>query len=235
MSIISMLNFQQKEIFMQKYFGILRECPLFDNIKDENLIEMLSCLKTQVKGYRKKETIIAEGSPAKHIGIVLSGMAQLERTDYYGNRSIVTAILPSELFGESFACAEAENMPVSVTASEDTEIMLIDCQKVIHSCSNACAFHNRLIFNLLRIVATKNILLNQKAEIISKRTTREKLMAYLFMQAKRHNSDSFTIPYDRQTLADYLEVDRSGLSAEISKLRAEGVLESKRHYFRLLR
>lgn len=220
---------------MQKYFGILRRCLLFDDIADENLVAMLGCLGASVRSYRKRETIIAEGDCAKYIGIVLSGTAQLERTDYCGNRSIVTIIEPSELFGESFACAEVENMPVSVTASEDAEIILIDCKKVVHSCSNACEFHNRVIFNLLKIVATKNILLNQKAEITAKRTTREKLMAYLFMQAKKNGSKSFTIPYDRQTLADYLEVDRSGLSAEISKLRNEGVIESRRSWFRLLR
>ena len=100
--------------------------------------------------------------------------------------------------------------------------------------SNSCDFHNKLIFNLLKVVAAKNLLFNQKMEITSRRTTREKLLAYLNAQAKQHGSNSFTIPYDRQELADYLEVDRSGLSAEISKLRREGVLESQRSQFTLL-
>ncbi|HAS78430.1 MAG TPA: Crp/Fnr family transcriptional regulator, partial [Ruminococcus sp.] len=95
-------------------------------------------------------------------------------------------------------------------------------------------FHSRIIFNLMKSIAAKNLLLNQKIEIISKRTTREKLMTYLMMQAKQHNSSSFYIPYDRQTLADFLEVDRSGLSAEISKLRKENIIESKRNFFRLI-
>lgn len=92
-----------------------------------------------------------------------------------------------------------------------------------------------MIFNLMKSMAAKNLLLNQKIEIISKRTTREKLMTYLMIQAKRHGSSSFTIPYDRQELADFLEVDRSGLSAEISKLRKENVIECKRNFFRLLK
>lgn len=219
---------------MKKYFEILRKCPLFNDIKDENLTAMLGCLGAKVKSYRKKEIIIAEGEVVNYIGIVLSGMVQLERTDYYGTRSIVTSICPSELFGEAFACAGIENIPFDVIASEEAEIMLIDCKKIIHLCSNACEFHNQLIFNLLRIVATKNMILNQKAEITAKRTTREKLMTYLLTQAKKNGSSSFTIPYDRQALADYLEVDRSGLSNEISKLREEGVIESKRSWFKLL-
>ena len=102
------------------------------------------------------------------------------------------------------------------------------------TCSSACAFHSRIIFNLLRLVANKNLIFDQKIQITSKRTTWEKLMAFLLNQAKIQGSSSFTIPYDRQELADYLEVDRSGLSAEISKLRKEKIIESEKNRFTLL-
>ena len=92
-----------------------------------------------------------------------------------------------------------------------------------------------MISNILKIVATKNIFLNQKTEILSRRSTREKLMAFLMQQAKRHNSNHFTIPYDRQALADFLAVDRSGLSAEISKLRDEGIIKSRKSEFIILK
>lgn len=229
-----MLNFQQKGEKMKNFFDILQKCPLFSGIKAENLASMLSCLDAKIIKFKKREHIISEGEPAKYIGIILSGTAQIERTDYYGNRSIVTNIEASELFGESFACSEVENIPFDVIAAEDTEVMLIDCKKITHSCTNACEFHNKMIFNLLKVVATKNILLNQKAEITSKRSTREKLMTYLMIQAKRNNSSSFTIPFNRQELADFLEVDRSGLSAEISKLREEGIIESEKSRFKIL-
>ena len=219
---------------MKKYFEVLRKCPLFENIEDDNLSTMLGCLNAKVKDYAKNELIFAEASPARYIGILLSGRAQIERTDYYGNRSILTHIDPSELFGESFACADASKIPIDVVATEDCEVILIDCSRFIDTCSNACSFHQQMIYNLLKIVATKNILLNQKAEITAKRTTREKLMAYLSMLAKKNSSNSFSIPFDRQQLADFLEVDRSGLSAEISKLRSEGVLECKKNMFKLL-
>lgn len=219
---------------MRKYFEILRKCTLFDNISEENLFQMLNCLNPKLQSFEKNKIIIEEGTSAKYVGIVLSGTAQIIRLDYYGNRNIVTNIEPSNLFGESFAYADIQEIPVSVIACEDTEVMLIDCRKITKTCSNSCKSHNQMIFNLLKVMAMKNIFFNQKAEITSKRTTREKLLTYLMQQAKKHNSNSFTIPFDRQELADYLEVDRSGLSAEISKLRSGGIIECHRSKFKLI-
>lgn len=219
---------------MKKYLEILKNCKLFENIEGENLPAMMDCLGAEVRSYKKNQNIFTEGEAASHMGMMLSGTAQIVRVDFYGNRSIVTNIEPSEIFGESFACAETKYIPVSVVAEKDCEVMLIDCKKILQPCCNACEFHSRIIFNLMKSIAAKNLLLNQKIEVISKRTTREKLMTYLLMQAKQHGSSSFAIPYDRQELADFLEVDRSGLSAEISKLRKENVIECKRSFFRLL-
>jgi CRP-like cAMP-binding protein len=154
--------------------------------------------------------------------------------DYYGNRSILSEVAPSEIFGEAFACAESRNLPISVIATDPCEVMLIECSHILHTCQNNCGFHQALIFNLMKDLATKNILFHQRIEITAKRSTREKLLAYLVLQAKNTGYDSFEIPFDRQELADYLEVDRSGLSAEISKLRKEGILESQKNRFTLL-
>ncbi len=221
-------------IFLKKYLKILKKCALFQGIDDDNLISMLICLGAKLEYFDKKYTIIAEGNPAKYIGIVLSGSAQIEQIDYYGNRSILTSISPSEVFGEAFACAGMKTVPVSVIANEACEIMLINCERILYTCENSCGFHRQLIFNLMRDLATKTLLFHQRIEVTSKRTTREKLMAYLMNEAKKNRSRSFYIPFDRQELADYLEVDRSGLSAEISKLRNEGIIESRKNFFKLL-
>lgn len=218
---------------MKKYFDALRKCPLFCGITDENLMAMLKCLDAKTAAFHKKETILAEGEPARYIGIVLSGEAQVIRVDYFGNRSIVADIQPSEIFGESFACADVGAVPVDVIAKEETEIMLMDCQRIIRSCSNSCEFHIQIIYNLMRIVAAKNLLFHQKIEVTSKRSTREKLMAYLLLQAKKNESSSFEIPFSRQELADYLEVERTGLSAEISKLCRQGVIAADKRRFRI--
>ena len=219
---------------MKKYFEILRQCPLFDRVEDDHLLAMLGCLGAKVAVFDKKYTILAEGNPAKYIGILLSGSAQVVQLDYYGNRSILSDVGPAEMFGEAFACAEVRVMPVTVIANDPCEVMLIDCSRILHTCANNCLFHQQLIFNLMKSLAIKNIRFHQKLEIVAKRSTREKLMAYLLLCAKKADSDRFEIPFDRQELADYLEVDRSGLSAEISKLRREGVLKSHRKQFELL-
>ncbi|MBQ2727089.1 MAG: Crp/Fnr family transcriptional regulator [Clostridia bacterium] len=219
---------------MKKYQKILQECPLFDGIEEDDLFRMLVCLGARVESFDKKYTVIAEGNPARYIGIVLAGSVQIIRIDYYGNRSILTEAGTAEVFGEAFACAETPSIPVTVIANEPCEIMLIDCSHILHTCSNHCGFHQQLIFNLMKDLATKTILFHQKIEIISKRTTRDKLLTYLMFQAKKAGGNRFEIPFDRQELADFLEVDRSGLSAEISKLRKEGILESDKNEFILL-
>ena len=219
---------------MKAFYPILKQCTLFDGIAMEDLQGMLSCIGGRTLEIGKGQYVLQEGDPATHIGLVLTGAVQLVRQDYYGNRSIVAHIGPSQLFGETYACAHVAALPVSVVADTDSVVLLMDCRRITTTCSSACAFHNRIIFNLLHLVATKNLVFDQKIQITSQRTTREKLMAYLLHQAKIRGSNRFTIPYDRQGLADYLEVDRSGLSAEISKLRKEGVLESDKHHFVLL-
>lgn len=220
---------------MEEYFDILQRCTLFHGIAEADLATMLDCLGATVKRFCKKAFILSEGEPVRAIGILLTGAAQVERTDYFGNRSIVAGLEPAELFGESFACAGVDTMPVDVVATEDATVLFIECQRVTYPCCHACGFHQRMIYNLMRVVARKNLVFRQKIEITSKRTTREKLMTYLLVQAKKAGSNRFTIPYDRQQLADYLAVDRSGLSAEIGKLRREGVLTSERNQFTLLR
>ena len=219
---------------MTKYIDVLRKCPLFIGIEDEDLIAIMKCLDVKEDTYKKGDTILAEGDPAKYLGIVLTGQVQIDRVDYYGNRSILTSIEPSTIFGESFACAGLDSLPVNVTAVEDTSILLIDARRITQSCSNSCSFHNKMIFNLLNIVARKNLIFHRKIEITSKRSTRAKLMTYLLLEAKKNGSNTFTIPYDRQELADYLEVERSGLSAEIGKLRKEKIVSCCKSTFTLL-
>ena len=194
---------------MKKYQEILQQCPLFDGIRMEDLSAMMGCIGGYIRSVSNGQLVMQEGDPATHVGMVLSGAVHLVREDYYGNRSIVARIGPSELFGETYACAGIQALPVSVVADEDSTVLLMDCRRITVSCSSACAFHSRIIFNLLRLVAEKNLVFDQKIQITSKRSTREKLMAYLMNQAKLQGNNHFAIPYDRQELADYLEVDRS--------------------------
>ena len=219
---------------MKKYLNILKNCSLFSGVADENLIPLLGCLNARVKGFAKKETIFSEGDAAEYIGIVLSGSVQIAVVDFLGNRNIISFAETGELFGESFACADIKSLPISIIANEASEIMMVDCRRILYSCSNACDFHRQIIFNLMKTLAVKNIVFHQKQEVTSKRTTREKIIAYLMQQAKKTGRRCFDIPFDRQELADYLEVDRSGLSAELSKLQKEGILTYRKNHFELI-
>ncbi len=220
---------------MEQFYSVIEKCPLFDGISRSDFNGMLRCLGARVLEMKKGQAVVREGDETNRIGVILSGSVHLIREDYYGVRSVLSHIGPAQIFGESYAFSEAHALPVSVVPGQDGKVLMLDSRRIASCCSNACDFHNRMIYNLLRLVANKSLMLHQKIEITSKRTTRQKLMSYLVYQAKLKNSDSFTIPFDRQALADYLEVDRSGLSAQISQLRKEGILESEKNYFRLLK
>lgn len=219
---------------MREFLPILARCSLFEGIEAENLSALLGCIGGHTISVPAGHTIFREGDPAASVGMVMTGAVRMVREDYYGNRSIVAHIGPAELFGETYACAGIEALPISIIADEDSQVLLMDCRRITTTCCNACSFHSRIIFNLLKLVARKNLVFDQKIQVTSKRTTREKLMTYLLDQAKLQGSNNITIPFDRQELADYLEVDRSGLSAEISKLRKEGILQSEKNQFILL-
>ena len=219
---------------MKNFADVLNKCGLFDGIAEENLDSMLGCIGARAVKYRADEYIYREGDEAKTLGIVLSGAVRIERSDFDGNRTILARFGSPQIFGEAFACAGVKSIPVNAIAASDCEVLLIDSSKITSPCCNACSFHIKAVSNLLRLVSNRNILFHEKIEVTSERTTRGKLMAYLRLQAKKANKRTFTIAFDRRELADYLEVDRSGLSNEISKLRSEGIIENHKNVFTLL-
>ncbi len=222
-----MLEIQQRGEKMQEYLALLGKSPLFYGISPQELEGMLPCLGARKINAAKHQMIFRAGDPAQWVGLVLSGSVHVIQEDYYGNRSLMALIQPPQLFGEAFACAGVSILPVTAEAAQESQILLLDCHRVLTTCDDACAFHQRLVTNLLKVVAEKNLMLTQKLSLLSKRTTREKLMAYLTGEAQRAGSPSFTLSLDRQALADYLGVDRSAMSAELSKLRRDGLLECK--------
>lgn len=219
---------------MTEFFDVLLTCPLFDGLTAGELESLLTCLNGTLRQLEKGSAVFREGDRADRVGVVLTGTVQVVRDDYYGNRSILTILKPGELFGEVFACADTELLPVSVLTLRDSTVLLLDCKRVLNVCSGGCRFHNRLVGNLLQIVAQKNLMLNRKIELLSHKTTREKVMAFLLEQAKQNGSPEFTIPFDRQGLADYLGAERSAMSAVIGKLCREGVIETSGSRFKIL-
>ena len=219
---------------MKKPIVMPKKVPLFEGIAENEMPSLLTCLSAVVRTYEKDEFIFSVGEPASWVGIIRSGDVHVVKEDFLGNRTIIAALSTGEIFGEAFACARTKNLPVSAVATTECEIILIDFQKIISTCSSSCGFHSRMIENMLGIVASKNVVLNQKVEIISKRSTREKLIAFLSMYAQRTGSRQFEIPFNRQELADYICVERSAMSAELSKMQKDGLIRTKKHEFELL-
>ena len=219
---------------MEDFIEALQKSRLFEGVRAADVRAMLGCLGPRERRFDRGETVFAAESRAESMGIVLSGSVCVVRHDIYGNRTILAHVEEGGMFGEAFACAGVARLPVAVEGAQPGRAMVFPIRRITETCSNACAFHNRLVMNLLKAMAEKNLQLNRKLEITSRRSTREKLMAYLLAQAAEAGDNRFTIPFDRQGLADYLCVERSALSAEIGKLRREGILESEKSRFTLL-
>ena len=219
---------------MKNLLDIIKMVELFKGIEESELPQLLKCLSVKKAFYEKGQTIFFSGETINRFGIVVSGQVQIVQDDYFGNRSILAIIDKGHLFGESFAFAKSKALPVSVITTTESEVLFIDCSRLVSQCANVCSFHSRLIQNMLNIISMKNILLTEKIEFTSKRTTREKLLSYLSAEAKKSGTSPFYIPFNRQELADYLSVERSAMSAELSKLRDDGVLKYNKNKFELL-
>lgn len=208
--------------------------PLFEGIEPDEVSKLLSCLGSRVKSFKKGSTVIAQGAPVDSLGVVVSGHVQVSRNDYDGNRIIMADFGPSQVFAESFVCAGVNRSPVIVQASEDATVLFLPFRHLVTSCETACSFHNRLIMNLVGLLARKNLFLNAKLDIASRRTIREKVLAYLDVESRGVRSREFEIPFSRSELADYLSVDRSALSRELGAMRDEGLISFVKSRFRVI-
>lgn len=211
--------------------SVLKRSKLFSGIGEEEIKSMLTCLSAEKRKYKKGEYVLRFGDPVSYVGIVTSGSVDVIKEDYWGNRNLVAAILPGQSFAESYACAGNVPLGVSVQASQTSEILLMNLHGILTACSSACAFHARLIRNLVSLLASKNLMMNEKLTFLTQRSTREKLLAYLSAESMRLHAPGFSIPFDRQQLADYLSVDRCAMSNELSKMQKEGILEYHKNHF----
>ncbi len=212
---------------------ILKKSPLFRGIEEKEISSMLSCLSAREKNFQKGVFIFRSGEKIHRIGLVLSGAVHIVKEDFWGNRTIIGEASCGNLFGEAYACAQSGTIEVSAVAAENCSILFLDIFRVMNVCTSACDFHSRLIRNLLSVLSEKNLMLTKKMEHMAKKTTREKLLSYLSDQSLKCASPSFEIPFNRQQLAEYLAVDRSAMSNELSKLQKEGYLTFQKNHFHL--
>lgn len=212
----------------------LADNRLFEGILPEQMEAMLRCLGSFVREYKKGEVLSLSQEKVKNIGLVLEGTVHMIKEDIWGDKTILALMKGGELFGETFVCGSMPESTVTFQAAENCKILYLSFYKVLHSCSNSCVFHHRLIENMVKLIADKNGQLLEKVEVISKKTLRNKILAYLSMQAQHQESSYFEIPLGRVELAQYLCVDRSALTRELTSMREEGILDYEKNTFRLL-
>lgn len=214
-------------------FATIRTSRIFSGIAEEELEPMLRCLDAKTVRFSKGAYILRSGDTVESLGLMVSGTAFVIQEDFWGNRNILSFIEQGQCFGETFACAPGAILNVDVVTQSQATVLFLNVKRILTLCPVTCAHHSRIIRNLLADLAGKNLLFNDKVTHLGQRTTRAKLLSYLSSQAQRQNSAEFDIPFSRQQLADYLSVERSGLSLELSKMQKEGLLAFHKNHFLL--
>ena len=215
-----------------KEYASLKTCQLFKGL-EENISDILSCLRAHVVSCDKDNFVVMEGDPIESIGIVLTGRLRLMKEDINGNTSMIDELGENDIFGES-VCAGLKSSFVTVQAAERSDILFLNYRKVITLCSSVCAYHLKLVENMLELIAAKNVMLAQKMEIIAKRTIRERLLSYFELQSKSAKSRKFSIPFSRTELAFFLCVDRSAMTRELGSMAENGLIRFDKRNFELL-
>ncbi len=218
---------------MQNNYNKILSNQLFKNISEKDFSCMLNCLAAFDRKYHKNETILNEGDNINFVGAVLEGSVKIINTDYNGNEIIIAEVLEGEIFAEVFACAEIFKSPVSIVSATQSVVLFFDYRKIISTCKASCSFHQQLVANMLKVVAHKSLYLNRRIDIISKKTLRDKIVAYFHYESMGRKR--FSISMNREELANFLCADRSALSNELSKMKKDGLIDYNRNDFTLLR
>lgn len=212
---------------------VLKKCPLFKGVPEYSIQPIMGCLRAHERYYGKNEYIYHTGDSINEIGIVMSGIVQIIKEDAWGSVTILAELTEGMIFGEAFVLGGVDKIPLSVFASEKSTVLFIDKDRTVTPCPSACGFHFDISRNMIKILAEKNIFLTGRVEHLSNRSIKEKVLSYLSSVSAKTGSRTFSIPFDRRQLADYLAVDRSALSSVLGKLRDEGIIEFNKNKFTL--
>ncbi len=219
---------------MEKYVQVLQKTALFQDIEPGDIVQMLRDMGSHRHSYEKGSFVFYAGDEVNSIGIVLSGTVHIVQEDYWGNRNILTAVSAGGMFAEAFACLRGVRSAVDVVVMEKCEILFIDINRILQAGVAFTKAQEAFAANLLGVLASKNMILTKKIRYMSQRSTRKKLMVYLSDEAKKRGKDTFSINFNRQQLADFLSVDRSAMSAELSRMKRDGLIDYNREWFTLL-
>lgn len=216
---------------MKEFFSIIRSSRLFSGISEDEISAMLDCPGARKESFSKDSFVLRTGDTVEEIGLVLSGSVFIIQEDIWGNRNIISKAGVGETFATAYACAPGSVLNVSVIAETPVIAVFLNVKRILKVCPSTCAHHSLIIRNLLGELAEKNLRFSEKLEHIGQRTTRAKLLSYFSAEAQRNGKYEFDISFSRQELADYLGVERSGLSLELGKMRNEGLIDFNKNHF----
>jgi len=213
----------------------LKNSMLFKDMNDKEITEAVNSLSVMKKFYKKDELILMAGSTTNFLGMVLSGSLTIEINDVWGNRTILSYVEKGEFFAEAFAILQDELVSVDVNANEESEIALFDMSMLHILKQTYSEWLLKLLNNLLMISVQKNMMLSQRSIHTSSKSARGRIMAFLNNTALKTKTTEFTIPFNRQQMADYLNLDRSSLSKELGKMRDDGMIKFRKNYFKIIK
>jgi len=225
---------RQHNRMMKAYVEILKQTHFFYGIDEEEIEEILKCMDARYVEYEKGELVISQGSFVHDIGIVLSGHGRSIKQEISGKTLIITLLEPGSFIGVLLASSRGRKSPVSVQAQEHFSVLFIPIEKLIFRCAKACPKHDILLCNYIQGIAEKALTLHDRNNCLIKSTVREKILAYLRRVATEEKSSTFTIPLDRNGMAEYINVERSALSRELSRMKKDGLIDYYKNSFKLL-
>lgn len=219
---------------METYYPIIKKCALFRGIEENNYKHLLGCLNVQIKHFKENEYLFFAGDRINKVGVVLSGSVEILKENLAGNKHIIAILESSHLFAEGIVCTANRISPVTVQAKESTMVMFIPYEKIIRSCGQSCSYHFGLIQNMMVVLGEKNIDLNWKLELLTLKGMREKLASYLVKASFENSSYTFQIPLNRTELADFLNVSRTSMCRELTRMKNDGLIDFYGRSFRIL-
>lgn len=211
----------------------LTTTALFCGCTAADIREMADYLDFRTIICKKGTCIIEEGNTVTHIGLVLSGSVQIGHHDFWGNQTILSIIPKGGVFAEAYACIPGERLMIHVIANEPCKILLINVSKLFIPCTDCSSLH-KLMQNLVIISAQKNLQLSRRSLHTSPKTIRERLLSYFSQLIAEQGSRHLVLPFNRQQLADYLNLDRSALSKELGKMKQDGLLDYHKNTISIL-
>jgi CRP-like cAMP-binding protein len=219
---------------MEQYYPVIKSCALFRAIGETDFGHLMQCLGAQVKSFQSEEYIFFAGDEINMVGIVLTGIVEIMKENIAGNKHIVAFLGPADMFAEGIVCTVKRVSPVTVRVKEEAKVLFIPYERILKACGNACNFHISLVHNMMIVLGEKNVNLNRKLELLTLKGMREKIASFLLNESNERGSNMFQIMLNRTELADYLNVSRTSMCRELTRMKDEGMIDFYGQSFKII-